>query len=150
LRQLRGYGSPVEKSDPGLTILLRTFAAHLGSVYSDVEGIRLGLLDELIAVLGIPHRMARPAQTVASFRWAGMPEQVGAGTDLIGETDSGAKLVFRTDAAILVSNAVLSFAAAYEEGALRLINAAEMPKEMQDSPPSLGPVPGTFVQNTAL
>ena len=90
-RRLRDYGISAETTDPILAVLFRTLAQQLENLYSETGRIRLALLDELIAGLGVEQRMARPAQTVARFLVPGAGSQVvEAGTELMGEAQSGA------------------------------------------------------------
>jgi len=63
-RRLKDYGVSAELTDPILGVLFRTFAQQLEVLYGETDRIRLSLLDELIANLGIEPRMAQPAQSV--------------------------------------------------------------------------------------
>ena len=108
-RRLRDYGISAETTDPILAVLFRTLAQQLENLYSETGRIRLALLDELIAGLGVEQRMARPAQTVARFLLPGAGSQVvEAGTELMGEAQTGERLTFTTDATIAVSQAAIA------------------------------------------
>src|SRR5229473_1988642 len=81
-RRLKDFGYPADVTDPILAILFRTFAQQLASLYEETDRIRLVLLDELIANLGIEPRMARPAQTVVRFLIEHGSTILPAGTEL--------------------------------------------------------------------
>src|SRR3974377_564534 len=99
-RRLRDYGISAETTDPVLAVLFRTLAQQLENLYSETGRIRLALLDELIAGLGVEQRMARPAQTVVRFLAPTGSQVVEAGTELIGEAQTGERPPFTTAAAI--------------------------------------------------
>ncbi|HLH04809.1 MAG TPA: hypothetical protein VKX25_18730 [Bryobacteraceae bacterium] len=151
-RRLRDYGVSAEAVDPILSVLFRSFATQIESVYAETSRIRLALLDELIAGLGIEPRMARPAQTIVRFLAASdkgtvvIPE----GTGLLGEAQSGERLNFSTDATVAVSGARIAAAFAYQDGNLRLLPGHEMPDEFQNSRPSLEPVRAPLGAGSAL
>ena len=140
-RRLRDYGISAETTDPILAVLFRTLAQQLENLYSETGRIRLALLDELIAGLGVEQRMARPAQTVARFLLPGAGSQVvEAGTELMGEAQTGERLTFTTDATIAVSQAAIAMAFTYQEGALQLMPGMELPERIQNARPALDPV----------
>ena len=139
-RRLRDYGISAETTDPILAVLFRTVAQQLETLYSETGRIRLALLDELIAGLGIEQRMARPAQTVVRFLVPAGSQMVEAGTEMIGEAQTGERLTFTTDATISVSQARIGMAFTYQEGALQLMPGIELPESIQNARPSLDPV----------
>jgi hypothetical protein len=149
-KRLKEYGVTADVTDPVLAVLFRTFAQQLEVLYSETGRIRLALLDELIAGLGLHQRLARPAQAVIRFAPSAQGTLVEAGTPLVGESPDGAKLTFTTDASIVVSDARLSFATAYEDGLLRLLPGVEMPEAFQAARPSLEPVKVNLGPNPAL
>ena len=149
-RRLQDYGVSAEAADPILAVLFRTFATQIEGLYSETERIRLALLDELVAGLGIEGRAARAAQTVVRFHSASGTQFVDAGTDLIGEAQSGERLAFATDAAIAVSPASIALAAVYQDGALQLLSAVEMSEDVQNARPSLDPVRVNLGTNPAI
>jgi hypothetical protein len=151
-RSMKDYGVSGEITDPVLAVLFRTFASQIETQYHAVDYIRLGLLDELIAGLGIEPRRARPAQTVVRFAVVDGAQAVAAGTELVGEAEDGEKLIFTTDAGITVSRASVALAATYQDGWLRLVPGVEMPEMLQAARPSfepvrtnLGPTPAIFL-----
>lgn len=139
-RRLRDFGISAETTDPVLAVLFRTFAQQLESLYAETGRIRLALLDELIAGLGIERRMARPAQTVVRFLAATGSHLVEAGTELVGEASSGERLTFTTDAPISVSAARIALGFTYQDGALQLMPGIEIPERFPNVRPSLDPV----------
>ena len=149
-KRIKEYGVSAEVTDPVLAVLFRSFAQQLEVLYSETERIRLALLDELIAGLGIQQRMARPAQAVIRLGRVAGYTLVEAGTPLVGEAPDGAKLPFITDASIAVSDARVCFAVAYEEGLLRLLPGVELPEAFQAARPSLEPVKVNLGPSPAL
>ncbi len=138
--RLKDFGMTADASDPVLAILFRTFARQLEVLYSETDGIRLALLDELINGLSIANRAARAAQTIVRFGVDRNAQFLAAGTALAGETETGEKLVFATDTDVTVSNARIAMAAAYQQGSLRLLSGVDMPDEVRSARPSTEPV----------
>lgn len=149
-RRLKDYGVSAELTDPILGVLFRTFAQQLEALYAETDRIRLSLLDELIANLGIEPRMARPAQTVVRFLLDKGSQIIGAGTELIGEAETGERLTFTSDATFSVSDARIALAASYQDGALQLMSSTELPEALQAARPSLEPVRVNLGPNPAL
>jgi hypothetical protein len=149
-RRLKDFGISAETTDPVLAVLFRTFAGQLEALYSETERIRLALLDELISGLGLERRMARPAQTIVRFLLDAGSELVEAGTELIGEAQSGERLTFTTDKDIFVSTAAIALAATYQEGALRLMPGVETSEQIQAARPALEPVRVNLGPNPAV
>lgn len=149
-RRLKDYGVSAELTDPVLGVLFRTFAQQLEVLYGETDRIRLALLDELIANLGIEPRMAKPAQTVVRFLLDRGSQVIAAGTELIGEAETGERLTFTTDATFSVSDASIAFAATYQDGTLQLMSGIEMPEALQAVRPSLEPTRVNLGPNPAL
>ncbi|MEJ5367194.1 MAG: hypothetical protein WHT08_02675 [Bryobacteraceae bacterium] len=149
-KRLKEYGVSAETTDPVLAVLFRTFAQQLENLYSDTGRIRLALLDELIAGLGIEPRKARPAQTVVRILGATAPLHIDAGAVLRSQAPSGERFNFSTDAPMTVSNAQIVFGAAYEKNQLRLLPGVEMPERFQAARPALDPVKVNLGPNPAL
>jgi hypothetical protein len=139
-RRLKESGAPSEGFDPLLAVLFRTFAQQFETFYSDVGRIRVSLLDELIAGLGLERRAARPAQTVVRFLSSSGPIFIEAGTEMIGQADTGDRLTFRTDAGVSISTARIAFGVAYEQGYMQLLGGIDLPDSLQATRPSLDPV----------
>lgn len=149
-RRVKDFGISAEVTDPILAVLFRTFAQELEVLYAETDRVRLALLDELIANLGMEPRMARPAQTVARFLLDHGSQLIAAGTELVGEAQSGERLTFMTDATLCVSDARIAFALSYQNGALRPLSGVEMPESLQALRPSLEPVRVNLGPNPAL
>jgi hypothetical protein len=149
-RRLKDFGITAEVTDPVLAVLFRTFAQQLETLYLETDRIRLALLDELIANLGMEPRMARPAQTLVRFFLDRGQELIAAGTELVSEAESGERLTFITDATFAISSARIAFAMAYQDGALRMVSGVEMPEALQELRPSLDPVRANLGPNPAL
>jgi len=149
-RRVKDFGISAEVTDPVLAVLCRTFAQQLELLYAETDRIRLALLDELIANLGMAPRLARPAQTVVRFLLDSGQQLIAAGTELVGEAQTGERLTFITDATAAVSRASIAFAAAYQEGSLRLASGIEMPETLQALRPSPDPVRVNLGANPAL
>src|SRR5213593_538930 len=114
-RLKEGYGISSESTDPILAVLFRTFAVQIEDIYKEAgEAIPAAIVDELIAGLGMPERRSRPAQLVAKFALPSGEELFEAGTELIGETSSGERLVFALDSDVQVSTARIVFAGSYQ------------------------------------
>src|SRR5499426_816153 len=152
-RLKEGYGISGENTDPILAVLFRTFAVQIEDIYKEAgEAIPPAVLDELIAGLGMPERRSRPAQLVVKFSLPSGEQLFESGTELIGETTSGERLVFALDNDVQISQARLVFAATYQGGQLRLLSGIELPEEFEKAKPSfepasagLGPMPAVFL-----
>lgn len=149
-RRVKDFGISAEVTDPVLAVLFRTFAQQLESLYSETDRIRLALLDELIANLGFEPRMARAAQTVVRFLLDHGSQLMAAGTELVGEAQTGERLTFMTDATLCVSDARLAVALCYQDGSLRVLSSVEMPEALQLLRPSLEAVRVNLGPNPAL
>ncbi len=139
--RLKEFGISAETTDPVLAVLFRTFAVELEALYSETGRIRTALLDELIEGLGVDRRRPRSAQTVVRLLpKSGQTAQLPAGAELLGETESGERLVFTTDAPITPSAARIAMAFAYQDGMLRLLSGVDPSEQIQTARPSLEPV----------
>jgi hypothetical protein len=149
-RRVKDFGITAEVTDPVLAVLFRTFAQQLETLYSETDRIRLALLDELIANLGMEPRMARPAQTLIRFFLERGQQLIAAGTELVSEAESGERMTFISDATINITSARIAFALAYQDGSLRTVSSVEMPEALQELRPSLDPVRVNLGPNPAL
>jgi hypothetical protein len=149
-KRLKEYGVNAETTDPVLAVLFRTFAQQLENLYSDTGRIRLALLDELIAGLGIEPRKARPAQAVVRILGATTPVHIDAGTLLRSQSPTGERFLFSTDAPFTVSGAQIVFGAVYEKGQFRVLPGVEMPERFLAARPALDPVKVNLGPNPAL
>ena len=149
-RRVKDFGISTEAMDPVLAVLFRTFAQQIESLYAETGRIRLALLDELIAGLGIEQRVSRPSQTVIRLESASGPQIVASGIELIGQAQTGERITFRTDAAIQVSPARVACALVYRNGSLQLPASFDLPEQFQSFRPSLDPVRVNLGTNPAL
>jgi hypothetical protein len=151
-RRLKDFGISAETADPVLAVIFRTFAGQLETLYSETERIRLALLDELISGLGIERRAARASQTIVRFLADRDSELIDAGTELMGEAQTGERLTFTTDASVAASPARIALGITYQEGACQLMPGVEMPEAVAAGRPavdavkaSLGATPAVFL-----
>lgn len=151
-RRVRDFGISAELTDPVMAVLFRTFAQQLEQLYSETDRIRFALLEEFISNLGMSPRMPSPAQTLVRFSLDRGSQMIPAGTQLVGEAQSGERLTFMTDATLAVSEANIAFALGYQDGGLRLLSSVEIGESIQALRPSLdvarvnlGPNPALFL-----
>jgi hypothetical protein len=136
-----GYGITAESADPILAVLFRTFAVQIEDIYKEAgDVIPVAMLDELMTNLGMPRRRSRPAQLVLRFSLPAGQELFESGTELIGETGQGERMVFALDSDIQISTARLVFAGSYQDGQLRLLSGVDFPEDFEKAKPSLDPV----------
>lgn len=148
-RRLKDYGVTSEVTDPMLAVLFRTIAGQLEAQYIEFDRRQISLLDELIAGLDIEGRRARPAQTVVRFFPDGETQVVEAGTEMLGQTQSGERLTFSTNVSLQVSKACICLGATYQDGLLQLVSGIELPEAFQ-SRSSLDPVRVNLGPNPAI
>lgn len=140
-RRVKDFGISVDATDPILAVLFRTFAQQIESVYADTGRMRQSLLDELMAGLQLPHRLAHPAQTVVRFASRSHRAKIlRAGTELNAKASTGERLTFGLDATIQVSAARIALALAYQDQQLQLLPSVEMTESLQAYRPSIDPV----------
>lgn len=83
------YGTQAQP-DPVLATLFHAFATQIGRLYQEAEHVfPLGVLDDLLAGLGMPPRLAEPAQTVVAFTGITRRERLPLDTGLLGVSRSG-------------------------------------------------------------
>jgi len=152
-RYLREYGIESTLIDPVLAVLFRTVASQLYTLSSDTDRLRMALLDELMEGLGLERRFAHPAQVVVRYGCQSESAQVGAGTALSSEPESGGRMSFTTDYGITVSDVRIASVFVYQPpndgggpesglgGTLRLLSGIELPAESLRAGPSYGAVP---------
>jgi hypothetical protein len=118
------YGTQAQP-DPVLATLFHTFATQIGRLYREAEHLfPLGVLDDLLAGLGMPPRLASPAQSVVTFTGITQRERLPLETELAGTARSGERFDFVPDAAIELAPTELRFAAIYERGRLASLSGA--------------------------
>jgi hypothetical protein len=140
-RRVKDFGISVDATDPVLAVLFRTFAQQIEGVYADTGRMRQSMLDELMAGLQLPQRLAHPAQSVVRFSSRSQRAKVlRAGTELNARASSGERLTFGLDATIHVSSAQIALAMAYQDQQLQLLPGVEMTESLAAYRPSIDPV----------
>ncbi|MEO8225899.1 MAG: hypothetical protein ABI637_00625, partial [Gemmatimonadota bacterium] len=115
------YGTQAQP-DPVLATLFHSFATQIGRLYKEAEyAFPLGVLDDLLAGLGMPPRLAQPAQTVVAFTGITQRERLTLETELVGTARSGERFDFVPDDSIELAPTELRFAAVYENGRLTTV-----------------------------
>ena len=119
-RRVKDFGISVDATDPVLAVLFRTFAQQIEGVYADTGRMRQSMLDELMAGLQLPQRLAHPAQSVVRFSSrAQRAKMLRAATELNARASTGERLTFGLDATIEVSPARIAMALAYPPNSCR-------------------------------
>jgi hypothetical protein len=140
-RRVKDFGISVDAPDPVLAVLFRTFAQQIEGVYADTGRMRQSLLEELMAGLQLPQRLARPAQAVVRFSSRAQHAKIlRGGTELNARASSGERLTFGLDATIQVSSARIALALSYQDQQLQLLPGVEMTDSLQAYRPSIDPV----------
>jgi len=140
------YGTQ-SQPDPVLATLFHAFATQIGRLYREAEqSFPLGVLDDLLAGLGMPPRLAQPAQTVVAFSGLTQRERLALDTELVGTARSGERFSFVPDESIELAPTELRFAAVYEGRRLTTVSGARPVKGGAFTMPStaaldLGPAP---------
>lgn len=134
--------------DPILATVFHALAVQVAHVYEEAEtAFPATVLDDLINVLGITPRLARPAQTIVSFNGADERERITPWVELRGYNKSGEQIGFSPDDSIELSDAHLLFAGLYENGRLHAIRGG---RTSPDGPPvPSGSVPLSLGQRPA-
>lgn len=118
------YGTQAQP-DPVLTTLFHAFATQIGRLYREAEyAFPLGVLEDLLAGLGMPPRLASPAQSAVGFTGITQREHLPLETELIGTAPSGERFSFVPDASIELAPTELRFAVVYEANRLTSIGGA--------------------------
>lgn len=118
------YGTQAQP-DPVLATLFHAFATQIGRLYQEAEyAFPLGVLDDLLAGLGMAPRLAQPAQTVVAFTGITQRERLSLETECLGVSRSGERFAFVPDDSIELAPTELRFAAVYENGRLTTVSGA--------------------------
>ena len=118
------YGTQAQP-DPVLATLFHAFATQIGRLYQEAEyAFPLGVLDDLLAGLGMSPRLAQPAQTVVALTGITQRERLALDTEFIGVARSGERFAFVPDDSIELAPTELRFAAVYENGRITTISGA--------------------------
>ncbi|HEU0051763.1 MAG TPA: hypothetical protein VFQ39_01255, partial [Longimicrobium sp.] len=124
--------------DPLLATLFHALAAQVERVYEEAERVfPITVLDDLMAGLGMPPRLAVPAQMVVRFTGVETREPVGPDTVLHGYARTGELIGFAPDDDIELSPTTLAFAAVHENGRLYALSGARVPGGAAVAPSSV-------------
>jgi hypothetical protein len=127
--------------DPVLATLFHTLAVQVARVYEEAERVfPVTVLDDLVDGLGMPPRLAQPAQTVVRFAGIEQREAVGPDTQLYGFARTGAQVGFAPDDVVELAPTMLAFAGVYEAGRLHALSGALVPGGAM-IPPGSVPLP---------
>ncbi|MBX3145451.1 MAG: hypothetical protein KF785_01665 [Gemmatimonadales bacterium] len=114
--------------DPVLGALFHALAVQVDRVYQEADQVFFAAaLDDLIRGLGMPARLARPAQAVVQFSQLQGRETISSETELIGYQATGAQAVFTPDAPVDIAPTEIVFAAVAEAGRLSTLPGARLP-----------------------
>ena len=127
-RALYAHYGTQSRPDPVLATLFHTLSVQIARVYDEAESVfPATVLDDLVGVLGMPPRLAHPAQTVVQFTRIDQRERITPETELFGATRTGEQVGFAPDESIEIAPTQLVFAAAFEDGRLHALPGARVP-----------------------
>lgn len=140
-RALYAHYGTQSRPDPVLATLFHTLSVQVARVYEEAESVfPTAVLDELVGALGMPPRLAHPAQTVVHFTRIDQRERITPETELSGTARTGERMVFVPDEAVEAAPTELVFAAVFEEGRLHALSGARVPGG-PPVPPGSTPLP---------
>lgn len=114
--------------DPVLGAVFHALAVQIDRVYQEADQVFFAAaLDDLIRGIGMPARLARPAQAVVQFSQIDARESVSPEIELIGYRQNGEQVVFTPDATVDIAPVELVFAAVAENGRLSTMAGARIP-----------------------
>lgn len=130
--------------DPVLATLFQALAVQVSRIYEEAERVfPVTVLDDLVAGLAMPPRLASPAQAVVRFAGMDQRETLTPDTQLGGFTRTGAPVGFAPDEPFEISPTTLAFAALWEDGRLHAVPGARVPGGAVIPPGSVPlPLPG--------
>ncbi|HEY0155229.1 MAG TPA: hypothetical protein VGB92_24665 [Longimicrobium sp.] len=127
-RALYAHYGTQSRPDPVLATLFHTLSVQIARVYDEAESVfPATVLDDLVEVLGMPPRLAHPAQAVVHFTRIDRRERITPETELFGATRTGEQVGFAPDESIEVAPTQLVFAAVFEDGRLHAVPGARVP-----------------------
>ncbi|MEZ4455801.1 MAG: hypothetical protein R2882_04490 [Gemmatimonadales bacterium] len=114
--------------DPVLGAMFHSLAVQIDRVYQEADQVFFAAaLDDLIRGLGMPPRLARPAQAVVQFSQLQGRESLSPEVELVGYRPSGEQIIFAPDAPVDIAPVELVFAAVAEGGRLTTLSGARLP-----------------------
>lgn len=127
-RALEAQHGTAPLPDPVLATLFQALAVQVSRVYEEAERVfPVTVLDDLVAGLAMPPRLASPAQAVVRFAGMDQRETLTPDTQLGGFTRTGTPVGFAPDEPFDLSTAALRFAAVWEDGRLHAVPGARAP-----------------------
>lgn len=116
------------RPDPVIAAVFHALAHQIDQIYREADQeFFLAALDDLIRGLGMPARLAKPAQAVVQFSQIQKREAVAPELELIGYRPNGEQIFFAPDVSVEVAPTELVFAAVLEGGQLQTIPGARLP-----------------------
>ncbi len=141
-RALYAHYGTRSRPDPVLATLFHTLSVQIARVYEEAESVfPEAVLDDLVGVLGMPPRLAHPAQTVVHFTRIDRRERITPDTELFGTARTGEQVGWAPDESIELAPTELVFAAVFEDGRLHTLAGACLP-DGPPVPPGSTPLPG--------
>lgn len=129
------------RQDPVLATLFHALAVQVARVYEEADHVfPEAVFDDLVSGLGMPGRVAQPAQLVAQFTEIHQREPLPAETTLIGYNRMGEAIPFTPDVTIQLAPTELAFAAVCEGGRLHVLPGATLPGDGGPIPPGSAPM----------
>lgn len=127
-RALYAHYGTESRPDPVLATLFHTLSVQIARAYEEAESVfPATMLDDLVGVLGMPARLAHPAQTVVHFTRIDQRERISRQTELFGTARTGEQVGFAPDEPIEIAPTELVFAAVFEDGRLHTLPGARVP-----------------------
>ena len=134
------YGTQ-SRPDPVLSTVFQSLAVQISRVYDEAATtLPVAVLDDLIAALDLPTRLAEPAQSVVCFTGIESRERVSPETELMGYARTGEQLGFTLDETFELAPTELVFAAVFERGRLQTLPGAHLPDRGEPLPPAATPL----------
>jgi hypothetical protein len=131
-REMHAVTGAEPRPDPVLAAVFHALAHQIDRVYREADQeFFLAALDDLIRGLGMPARLAKPAQAVVQFSQIQKREAVSPETELIGYRPNGEQIVFAPDLSVDITPTELVFAAVFEAGQLQTVPGARLPPANQ-------------------
>lgn len=126
---LERHGHPAAP-DPVLAALFQATAAQLARAYVEAEQVfPEAVFDDLVSGLGMPPRLAQPAQTVVAVGGISEAELLTRDLPLLGTNPQGEAIVFTADVPVRLAPTGLVFAGVVEDGWVHAVSGAQVPRE---------------------
>lgn len=130
------YPDEQQQPDPVLETLFHALAVQLERIYNDAERVfPEAVFDDIVDGLGLPPRVALPAQVVLGFKNINQRETISTELSFLGQNKSGEAVRFLADVPVQLAPTTLAFAAVAENGTVTSIAGARVP----NGGPLIGP-----------